>query len=278
MRYYHLIEQQRSPETPFRILVLVDDANQQDEVNVLFDKYYPSEKRVLRDIKRAASTYGAILKNHTKQFPDSMLRGIISIHNGETSEDMDDFKFFQDDISTYYKFTGDEPIEIQIEFEDLEREHPLYFEIHVSHYKQLPLSTLKYIQDVFRPFSGKKASAYALGERHLSDYMSDITKHLNEERIVQAAFWDKKRKKAIPSGPIHNLAVLPTDDRRRFIDGYITDAGRFLSRIEAAKLVKKHERFPDDDYLWSEDLKGLGFPADRPGRPTDDDQKYDPEF
>jgi len=95
--------------------------------------------------------------------------------------------------------------------------------------------------------------------------------HLIEERITQAAFWDRERGEAIPTGAFHDIYRLPPhlfnrvgkpDQNEYIIDGYLTDEGRFLNRKDAAILVKKQQGYASrQSELDSEDLEGLGKPG-----------------
>lgn len=80
-------------------------------------------------------------------------------------------------------------------------------------------------------------------------------------KIVQAAFYDTGRRRAIGSGPFHDIDVLyqagyAPDHIEHLEQGFLTDNGTFLTRKEAARLVafQKGE-------LNSEDLSGMGRPG-----------------
>lgn len=99
---------------------------------------------------------------------------------------------------------------------------------------------------------------------------------LFEERIVQAAFYDKGTGKIYPSGPHHDLTAIGipedqwTDDFfDRLVSGFLTDRGRFLNREEAAAAVAMDPKMS----LRSEQVRNLFTP--RSGFTV---QQYDPEL
>jgi len=58
----------------------------------------------------------------------------------------------------------------------------------------------------------------------------------DEEKVVQAAFSIEGR--IYPSGPFHDSSIIPESEYgKEWIDGFLTNKGRFLTRKEAAIFV-----------------------------------------
>jgi len=77
------------------------------------------------------------------------------------------------------------------------------------------------------------------------------------ERVVQAGFRRIHDGQTFPSGPWHDVGVLPTENLDEYDQGFITNKNRFLTRDEAKRLL--HAPIPGA--LHSENIPGMGHLA-----------------
>lgn len=104
------------------------------------------------------------------------------------------------------------------------------------------------------------------GKDYSATFGPAVSPHLHEkasgEKIVQAAFKDRSTGKVYSTGAVHDYGMLPDGVSRRNIEsGFVTNKGRFLNQIEAARAKNMKSAA-----LYSEQIKGLGAEND----PTDE--------